>query len=467
LVRIGEGTRVAISDDGGDFVEDTLRQQLNFNRPGVVEDDVVVFNKGGRRYLVARSDVTMTPQRPSPHAADWCTYSEPKRMRPMTPEEIEALDRSAREFVEIALRPLLVALLFTVMCFNQPLLAQQSFDAAFRLVDDAVKHDDIPGAIALVAHRGRILREEAFGVSDVENMIPMTPRTLCWIASITKPVTVAAAMKLVEQGQISLDDPVEKFLPEFAAQEDRAGQHRAVTIRQLMNHTSGIQPNPPSRPSLFFEEHWMARKISDIAPLIAQTTLEFEPGSQVKYSNAAPYVLGRIIELKSGKPFHEFVQQSIFSPAGMNDSHFIVPTAESSRVAVVYRDARGERTPFCRYDPGWKVTMTMPDGGLFSYPREIMKFLQLFLDDDGSVFSQDTVRAMRSSQAAGWGLGWSLEDDGLFHHFGSSGTSAWADPRTGLIGILFFQVQNPQKTDALQSRFRSTIREASVDPGHP
>src|SRR5439155_8964039 len=132
--------------------------------------------------------------------------------------------------------------------------------------------------------------------------------------------------------------------------------------------------------------------------------------------------------------------QTILDPAGMTDTYFIVPPSEPARLAVVYRDTLDERTEFCRFDPSWKITMTMPDGGLFSNPREIMKFLQLFLNDDGRVLAHDTVRAMLTRQSAGFGLGWALEDDGLFHHFGSSGTSAWADPKTGVIGILFFQV---------------------------
>jgi CubicO group peptidase (beta-lactamase class C family) len=104
--------------------------------------------------------------------------------------------------------------------------------------------------------------------------------------------------------------------------------------------------------------------------------------------------------------------------------------------------------------------MTMPDGGLFSYPREIAKFVQLFLNDDGRVLSHDTVRSMLTRQAPGWGLGWALDEDGLFHHEGSSGTSAWADPKTGVGGILFCQVQNPAKIDPLQARFREAVRAA-------
>lgn len=368
------------------------------------------------------------------------------------------------------LTPALIVIFLAISLSSAAMTAQErqspavlppaSLDAAFGVVRDAVQKVNVPGAIALVAHRGKIVREEAFGLCDVENNRPMTPTTLCWIASITKPVTVAAAMKLVESGKLRLDDAVEDFLPEFKEQKDREGRHQVIKIRHLMSHTSGIQPNPPSRPPFFFEAGWMSRKIAEIPPLIAQTTLEFPPGSQVHYSNAAPYVLGRIIELRSGQPFHEFVEQSIFKHAGMNDTFFVIPRAAAPRVAVVYRDTREARVEFCRFDPAWNVTMTMPDGGLFSYPREIAKFVQLFLDDSGLVFSHDTVRSMLKAQTPGWGLGWALEDDGLFHHEGSSGNSAWADPKSGIVGILFCQVQNPTKIDPLQARFREAVRTA-------
>jgi CubicO group peptidase (beta-lactamase class C family) len=396
-----------------------------------------------------------------------CENISAPKIRATTPEEIDALARRAREFLEYVVRGLLAAALFVCLSLSNSTVqaadkeVAASLDRAFQMVRDAVNNENIPGAIALVAQNGKIVREEAFGVSDEERRTPMTPRTLCWIASITKPVTVAAAMKLVERGDLSLDDPVDKYLPQFAEQKDRDGQHHVIRLRHLMSHTSGIQPNPPSRPPFFFEAGWMGRKISDIVPLIAETPLEFPPGTQVHYSNAAPYVLARIVEQRTGgRRFHQFVQRAILSPAGMNDTYFIVPPTAAARVAVVYRDNRGERVPFCQWDPAWKVTMTMPDGGLFSYPREIMKFLQLFLDDDGRVLSRESVRAMRTVQAPGWGLGWALEDDGLFHHFGSSGTSAWADPQTGVIGILFFQLQNATKIDPIQARFRVAVREA-------
>jgi CubicO group peptidase (beta-lactamase class C family) len=338
--------------------------------------------------------------------------------------------------------------------------SKSALDSAFAIVQEAVAKGEVPGAVALVSQRGQIIREEAFGLADVERKTPFTPRTLCWIASITKPVTVAAAMKLVETGQLGLDDPVEKYLPEFKEMQDKEGRHQAVTIRQLMSHTSGIQPNPPTRPDLFFEPVWLGRTIADVVPAIAKTQLQFEPGSRVQYSNAAPYVLGRIVEVQSGRRFHEHVRQTILEPAGMRDSYFILPPAEAERVAVVYRDTRRQRTTFFRFDPAWRVSMTLPDGGLFSSPREIQKFLQVFLTNDAQVLSRESVKAMLTPQAPGWGLDWSLEADGLFHHSGSSGTSAWADPKTGVIGVLFFQLQNTEKIAPLQSRFRQAVRDA-------
>ena len=339
-----------------------------------------------------------------------------------------------------------------------------ALDAAFDLVKTAVAKGEIPGAIALVSKDGKVVREDAYGLADVEQKVPFTPHTICWVASITKPITVAAAMKLVEEGRLGLDDPVEKYLPEFAELNDNEGRHHQITIRQLMSHTSGIQANPPLRPDFFFEQEFLGRTIGEVATALAKTPLQFPPGSKAQYSNAAPYVLARIIELRSGKRFHEHVQQTILEPAGMRDSYFIIPATEAKRTAVVYRDTKGERVVFFRFDPDWKVTMTLPDGGLFSTPRDIARFLQVFFDDDddedGRVLAKSSVKAMRERQAAGWRLGWALEENGAFHHSGSSGVSAWADPETGVVGVLFCQLQSPGKVDPLQAGFRRSVRAA-------
>ena len=115
-----------------------------------------------------------------------------------------------------------IAVLSCLECFGQT----TDLDVAFGIIKNAVDNKKkVPGAIGLVSQDGRILREEAHGHSDLLHQRSMTPRTLCWIASITKPVTAAAAMKLVEDGRLALDDPVEKHLPNFKDQKGRDGKH--------------------------------------------------------------------------------------------------------------------------------------------------------------------------------------------------------------------------------------------------
>jgi CubicO group peptidase (beta-lactamase class C family) len=304
------------------------------------------------------------------------------------------------------------------------------------------------------------VRQEAYGLSDVEGHVPFRTNTICWLASITKPVTVAAAMKLVDQGKLALDDPVEKYLPEFKDQKGPDGRHYVVTIRHLMTHSSGIQRGPPLRPKFFFEPVWLGRSIAEAVHGLAATQLEFEPGRKLQYSNGALYVLARIIEVQSGKPYHEFVQETLLLPLGMKDTFFIIPASQAERAAVVYRNDQGKQVTFCRFDPNWKISMTMPDGGLFATAGDVAKFVQMFLDNNGAILSRESVKAMLTRQPSGWGLGWELQADGVFGHDGSSGTRAWADPKTGLMGILFCQMQDTARVDPLQDRVREAIRSA-------
>jgi len=343
----------------------------------------------------------------------------------------------------------------------------ERLDAAFNLIHEAVEKGEVPGAIALVAHNGRIVRQEAIGLSDPEQQTPFRTNTLCWIASVTKPVTVAAAMTLMDEGKLSLDDPVEKYLPEFREQADANGVHYAVTVRHLMTHTAGIVNDPPTRPRGVWaiggalEDSWLtATDHAGIVRAIAQSPLLFKPGSQVKYSSAAMFVLGRLIEVISGKPYAQFVKERILDPLGMKDSYYAPPATEAGRVSAIFAEVQGKREAIFRFNPELKITNAGPDGGLFSYPAELVKFLQMFLDNDGKVLSQAAVRAMLEEQAPGRGLGWAL-DDGCFHHGGSSGTEAFADLKTGTIGILFFQFRDRKgRTLQLASDFRRQVRAA-------
>jgi len=341
-------------------------------------------------------------------------------------------------------------------------------DHAFRLVRDAVEKDEVPGAVALVARGGKILRHEAYGLSDIENARPFSTNTLCWIASITKPVTVAAAMTLVDAGRLALDDPVEKYLPEFRGQKDTNGVHHAFTIRQLMSHTSGLVPNPPTRRSGWpiggpLDDSWLEQKLPEIVQSISRSSLRFKPGSKFEYSNSALFVLGRVIEVVSGKPYAAYVKEKILEPLGMTDTHYAPSAAEANRIATIYARRDGKRETVFRFNPAVKIVNTAPDGGLFSFPAQLVAFLQMFLDNDGRVLSRSAAAAMLTAQPHGWGLGWSLPD-GLFLHEGSSGTLAWADPKTRVIGILFLQFRDQKEADVrLKKVFREAVQKAFVD----
>jgi CubicO group peptidase (beta-lactamase class C family) len=227
-----------------------------------------------------------------------------------------------------------------------------------------------------------------------------------------------------------------------------------------MCHASGIQTNVPLRPRFFFEQPWYRRSLAEVADAIADTNLIFEPGQRVQYSNAAPYVLGRIIELQSRQPFGDYVREKILNPLGMTDTGFAVPRAKIDRTAVVYRRQNGSLAVYCRYDPKWDVRMTMPDGGLFSTPQDIARFANSFLNDKDTILSKQSVDVMLKEQSDGYGLAWILDAQGQYSHWGSSGTLVWGDQRTNVVGVVFFQIQDQKRVDVIQRRFRDAVTQA-------
>lgn len=331
---------------------------------------------------------------------------------------------------------------------------------ALEIIEKAVADGDVPGASVLVMRNGQTLAERVYGVADPQTKQPFQPDTIGWIASLTKPVSAAAAMTLVDQGLLSLDDPVEKHLPAFEGQVGPDGKHSPVLVRQLMSHSSGIQSSVPLRPRFFFEQGWYRRSLEEVAAAIAQTRLTFEPGRKTEYSNAAPYVLGRIVEKQAKQPFGDYVRERILAPLGMTDTGFAIPASKMERTATVYRKQDGESVVFCRFDPAWEVTMTMPDGGLFSTPGDIAKFAQSFLAGESTILSQASVDAMLSRESDGYGLGWILDQPGQFSHWGSSGTMVWADRETGVVGVVFFQFQDYRTVDAIHKQFRQAVTAA-------
>src|SRR5262245_36624571 len=217
-----------------------------------------------------------------------------------------------------------------------------------------VAEKQIPGAAGLIARRGKIAYQEAFGMADVEAGKPMRLDTIHRIYSMTKPITSVAVMMLYEEGKFQLNDPVAKYLPEFAKMqvgiEEKDAQtgkpalktapaKRPVTVRDLLRHTAGLTYGFFSD-TLVDQEYRKARILSDLnlaefVTNLSKIPLLNEPGTRWHYSVSVD-VLGRLVEVLSGKSFDQFLQERIFTPLDMRDTGFYVPADKKDRFAKLY-----------------------------------------------------------------------------------------------------------------------------------
>ena len=329
-----------------------------------------------------------------------------------------------------------------------------------------VEQGRISGAVTLVARRGVLASLDAVGYLDLENQRPMRTDSIFQIMSMTKPVTAVAAMMLMEEGRLALDDPLEKHLPEFKPVRT---QPRAPTIRDLMTHTSGVTA-PPTSNILYAMDQTLAEAVT----LYAQTPLEFEPGSRWSYSNPGIAVLGRIVEVVSRQPYERFVEERILKPLGMDDSFFFPPPDKTGRIALVYRfeDGKLKRAgPSTfggqpdQYRKGAKYPC--PECGMFSTAQDVLAFHQMMLNGGTyagrRLLSRASVELMTTvhtgelkagfTPGLGWGLGWGVVRDpagmmellslGSYGHGGIFGTEAFVDPKKELIRILLLARLGP------------------------
>ena len=318
----------------------------------------------------------------------------------------------------------------------------------------------LAGAVTLVADKDRILAVDTVGFADIAAKKPMTKDALFWIASMSKPITATAFMMLVDEGKVSLDDPVEKYLPEFKGQrvlaEQDAEQVRlkapvhAITIRNILSHTSGLPfKSPIEIPTLDLLP--LATRVQSYAML----PLQFEPDSKYQYSNAGINTAGRIIEVVSGMSYERFLQERLFTPLGMKDTTFTPTPAQIARIAKSYKpDAAKtglEETPVTqlKYPLDDPSRQPMPAGGLFSTAADLARFCQMILrggELDGKRYlSEKSLRAMTSKQTGnlpnGYGLGWATDKtpDGPFGHGGAYSTNMLVNASTGIIMLYLVQ----------------------------
>ena len=316
----------------------------------------------------------------------------------------------------------------------------------------------VAGAVTLVANKDGVLATEAFGFADLAQQRPMAPDTVFWIASQSKPMTATAFMMLVDEGKVSVDDPVEKYLPEFKGQQVSVdlGQGRTelrlpsrpVAVRDILSHTSGFRPKSPlEQPTLD------GLPLRDAVRSHAQLPLLWEPGSKYLYSNAGINTAARIIEVVSGLAYEDFMRTRLFEPLGMKETTFWPTEAQVRRMAKVYKPNATktdlEETPYdqLRYPLTDRTRFPIPAGGLFSTAADVARFARMLLNggelDGRRYLSAAAVKTMTSKQTPaalkdGYGFGFTVGAR-EFGHGGARGTETSIDPSSGLITIFLIQ----------------------------
>lgn len=341
---------------------------------------------------------------------------------------------------------------------------------------------EIAGGVTVVLAPDRILHLEAHGLADIAAGRPMTPTTLFWIASMTKPVTGTAIAMLIDEGKVAIDDPVEKFIPEFAKLEGPSGGPARITIRQILTHTSGLGEAPP-------EATKAARSLADLVPAWLAAPMKNEPGEKWIYTQSGINLAGRIVEVVSGRPFDAFLQERLFDPLGMVDTTFYPTDEQRTRLATPYarnRDTgRLEPAP-PRQEYGVRPRPPQGNGGLYSTPRDYAAFCRMLLNggtvDGRSYLREAGLRAVSTVQTGdlptgffqsdafgnhgkdyGWALGTcvlrqphagvaAMLSPGTFGHGGAWGTQAWIDPARRVSYALFVQRTNFPNSDASDVR---------------
>ena len=316
----------------------------------------------------------------------------------------------------------------------------------------------LAGAVGLVASKDQVLSVETVGFADIAASKPMTADALFWIASQSKPMTATAFMMLVDEGKVSVDDRVEKYLPEFKGQMFTAEQDEnhallkkpshPITVRNVLSHTSGLRfASPMEQPTLD------ALPLRDAVRSHALLPLQWEPDSKYQYSNAGINTAARIIEVVSGMTYEDFMQKRLFDPLGMKDTTFWPSEEQVRRLAKSYKpnaDKSGlEETTISQltYPLSDRKRQPMPAGGLFSTAQDVARFCQMILNggtlDGRRYLSEAAVKQMTIKQTGdalkeGYGLGWSVNGT-QFGHGGAMATNMNIDPERGLISVWMVQ----------------------------
>ena len=352
--------------------------------------------------------------------------------------------------------------------------------AVDKVLSDAVARGDVPGVVAMVTDRNGVLYQGAFGMADVGTGRPMTVDTIFRIASMTKPVTSLAAMQLVEQGRLSLDDPAEKYLSQlanlkvFETFDANSGAYtvrpakRAPTVRHMLTHTAGLGYNFTSAIARDFKPR--AGETYAAGPLL------FDPGEQWLYSSGIDWA-GRIVEKLSGKNLETYFRDHIFGPLGMSNTSYSVPDDRQRRMTVVHLRRPDGMFQVDPAQPPMLVAQPIGGGGLASTGSDYVRFLQMLLNqgtlNGARIASRETIAVMGRNQIGSvrvralktamperssdftfvadrrdkWGIGFMIAADrkpggrsaGSLSWGGLYNTYFWIDRERGIAGVILMQ----------------------------
>ena len=371
-----------------------------------------------------------------------------------------------------------------------------------KVTQDHIDAGRLPGAVILIARRGKTAYYEAFGYRDRDKGLPMTRDALFRIYSMTKPITTTAAMMLQEEGRLQIYDPVSRTLPELANMKvgvertDVAGgktfeavpAQRQITVQDLMRHTSGFTYG--SRGSSPLNALYLEAKIgsrddtnADLVAKLGKIPLKYQPGTRWEYGVSTD-VLGRVVEVVSGRTLGAFFEERIFKPLGMTDTAFYVPRDKLARAAQPWQRPGGSpMTP--RFDVGVHAKYESGGGGLVGTASDYLRFAVMLLNGGrlGNVqlLGRKTVEFMTADHLGsipidapglGFGLGFQVRREagvaglsgtvGEYGWAGNAGTLFWIDPKEQLIAIYMIQVSDPDRV-ALRNQFRAMVNQAIVD----
>jgi uncharacterized protein YbbC (DUF1343 family)/CubicO group peptidase (beta-lactamase class C family) len=318
------------------------------------------------------------------------------------------------------------------------------------IIEQAVADGNIPGAVLVVGHDGAVVYRKAYGSRALEpRREPMTLDTVFDLASLTKVIaTTTAMMQLFEQGKVRMNDPVAKYLPEFAqnGKED-------ITVRQLMTHYSGLAPD------LDLTTPWEGK--STAYQLAFVEPPETTPGSGFVYSDINFIMLGALVEKVSAETLDAYTTQHIFAPLKMTRTRFVPPATWRAKIAPTQYDEKEHMLRGEVHDPtARRMGGVAGHAGLFSTGDDLAKFAQALLNGGGGILSAETVEKMTSpeqppSAPVLRGFGWDIDSPfssnrgdllpvGSYGHTGFTGTSVWIDPTTQTYIILLTNSVHPR-----------------------